>query len=76
MQESSLEPPKIYGDKIISNKHVFISFYKSGYSFRKCSCNRELIPECKILSNLDLFYVNRGLECQGGNCQIITEFLF
>ena len=37
----SIEPPKMYGEKAISNKNMFMFD-----SFKKFTCNRNLIPDC------------------------------
>ena len=38
----SMEPPKVYGGKAISNK-CLEPFMKDGYGFKRFDCNRELI---------------------------------
>ena len=47
----NMEPPKMYGGKAISNKHVLRWFFKmkGGYSLGRFNCNKELIPDSGIV---------------------------
>ena len=45
------------GGNAICSKYVFIFVYKSGYSFRRFNCCRELIPDC-WLSYKESMFVN------------------
>ena len=61
----------ISGGKAISYKYVSSFFMKGVYSFRKCNCTRELIPNCwhshreNTSDNIQLSFRNTNLFGKG-----------
>jgi len=71
----TMEPPKMCSGKTISNKHVFM---KGGCSFRRCTCNRGLIPDCSR-SYSESRFVSIRQHCHVGvsrHNNIVTHSLY